>query len=137
MKWIYARKCVLLPYEFTLLSNNRFCRPRHLIVLLPYEFTLLSNYPVACRASREFYYLMNLHYSQTLLIDFVTLSKFYYLMNLHYSQTSNESKRQPLHTAGYFIKQIYYISLNLYFQQFHINLYQLSLTFHFGKAQNL
>ena len=34
---------VLLPYEFTLLSNKVLTDPETLTVLLPYEFTLLSN----------------------------------------------------------------------------------------------
>ena len=34
---------VLLPYEFTLLSNDEVQHFIRLIVLLPYEFTLLSN----------------------------------------------------------------------------------------------
>ena len=35
---------VLLPYEFTLLSNNRHTKDISRNVLLPYEFTLLSNF---------------------------------------------------------------------------------------------
>ena len=35
--------CVLLPYEFTLLSNRRLWLRMRRHVLLPYEFTLLSN----------------------------------------------------------------------------------------------
>ena len=34
---------VLLPYEFTLLSNGELEKPHWHFVLLPYEFTLLSN----------------------------------------------------------------------------------------------
>ncbi len=37
------KKIVLLPYEFTLLSNKVFFILCHSGVLLPYEFTLLSN----------------------------------------------------------------------------------------------
>ena len=36
-----------------------------MLVLLPYEFTLFSNQPVVQLAELLFYYLMNLHYSQT------------------------------------------------------------------------
>ena len=35
--------CVLLPYEFTLLSNYSLKTWQIDVVLLPYEFTLLSN----------------------------------------------------------------------------------------------
>ena len=34
---------VLLPYEFTLLQNNRCQANKKIVVLLPYEFTLLQN----------------------------------------------------------------------------------------------
>ena len=61
---------------------------RSAAVLLPYEFTLFSNCVFSWFLAVLFYYLMNLHYSQTLekmeLLWFV----FYYLMNLHYSQTT-------------------------------------------------
>ena len=36
----------------------------------------------------EFYYLMKLHYSQTVIGFKKPIHKFYYLMKLHYSQTS-------------------------------------------------
>ncbi len=38
-----------------------------------------------------FYYLMELHYSQTMTVKFGKISEFYYLMELHYSQTLNSS----------------------------------------------
>ena len=56
---------VLLPYEFTLLSNYGYAYANEDLVLLPYEFTLLSNRNIALNSSATFYYLMNLHYSQT------------------------------------------------------------------------
>ena len=42
-----------------------------------------------------FYYLMNLHYSQTRIFKASTTYEFYYLMNLHYSQTSGTSHEEP------------------------------------------
>ena len=57
---------VLLPYEFTLLSNMFLNMIILILVLLPYEFTLLSNRFHNFSKKLEFYYLMNLHYSQTL-----------------------------------------------------------------------
>ena len=36
-----------------------------------------------------FYYLIDLHYSQTYIIERVETLEFYYLIDLHYSQTSN------------------------------------------------
>ena len=40
-KVLYVLKIVLVPYEFTLLSNGRSLADRYAIVLVPYEFTLL------------------------------------------------------------------------------------------------
>ena len=62
----YFRGClVLLPYEFTLLSNGIIAIFGYRNVLLPYEFTLLSNNNGLAELNERFYYLMNLHYSQT------------------------------------------------------------------------
>ena len=68
------------------------------MVLLPYGFTLFSNYKTAGLSANQFYYLMDLHYSQTVFSLFLNGSGFYYLMDLHYSQTSN--KLRPLYSAG-------------------------------------
>ena len=46
----------------------------------------------------RFYYLMDLHYSQTQEILQTRSTLFYYLMDLHYSQTSN--KLRPLYSTG-------------------------------------
>ena len=45
-----------------------------------------------------FYYLMDLHYSQTTIQSVFFNFEFYYLMDLHYSQTSN--KLRPLYSTG-------------------------------------
>ena len=42
-----------------------------------------------------FYYLMDLHYSQTWAQAFNAVGMFYYLMDLHYSQTIT-----PFHMLG-------------------------------------
>ena len=55
-----------------------------------------------------FYYLMNLHYSQTESIKAGLPDTFYYLMNLHYSQTSNMRKKN-------FLK--FYYLMNLHYSQ--------------------
>ena len=89
-KSLQARLSVLLPYEFTLLSNLLSARIVRFSVLLPYEFTLLSNNCVFIPALIRFYYLMNLHYSQTYLLLLLLFLWFYYLMNLHYSQTIDD-----------------------------------------------
>ena len=81
------------------------------IVLLPYRFTLFSNvsseFPCLClfyylidlhysqtprsvaHFYHQFYYLIDLHYSQTILSTYLDGHLFYYLIDLHYSQTSN------------------------------------------------
>ena len=56
---------VLLPYGFTLFSNYRQVCFQHSRVLLPYGFTLFSNIPHILDQLSTFYYLMDLHYSQT------------------------------------------------------------------------
>ena len=56
-------------------------------VLLPYRFTLFSNGRQGMKAFREFYYLIDLHYSQTMMQNSMETVLFYYLIDLHYSQT--------------------------------------------------
>ena len=41
------------------------------------------------RFDAQFYYLIDLHYSQTPLLRTSAISKFYYLIDLHYSQTAS------------------------------------------------
>ena len=64
--FIASAGLVLLPYGFTLFSNtaNR-CNILR-AVLLPYGFTLFSNKKYSQTLPVKFYYLMDLHYSQTL-----------------------------------------------------------------------
>ena len=61
----YGYSIVLLPYEITLFSNVSLQQPNTLKVLLPYEITLFSNTVVNTAKKNKFYYLMKLHYSQT------------------------------------------------------------------------
>ena len=56
---------VLLPYGFTLFSNYHFLYFTFDLVLLPYGFTLFSNQRMQPPSFHLFYYLMDLHYSQT------------------------------------------------------------------------
>ena len=57
--------CVLLPYRFTLFSNINVRFSVKIIVLLPYRFTLFSNDVIINKNIIKFYYLIDLHYSQT------------------------------------------------------------------------
>ena len=59
---------VLLPYGFTLFSNFDFGGCKNGSVLLPYGFTLFSNWKPINDPFGRFYYLMDLHYSQTHLV---------------------------------------------------------------------
>ena len=107
-KLFYQDFIVLLPYEITLLSNDIIAKIDKRWVLLPYEITLLSNDNRGSSGIYLFYYLMKLHYSQTLsaprtnrrcfttlwnyttlkpVAGMIALVRFYYLMKLHYSQT--------------------------------------------------
>ena len=56
---------VLLPYRFTLFSNTGDDIVEIATVLLPYRFTLFSNKKVELSMTKLFYYLIDLHYSQT------------------------------------------------------------------------
>ena len=56
---------VLLPYGFTLFSNAVDSYIYAWPVLLPYGFTLFSNCVCGKKTATRFYYLMDLHYSQT------------------------------------------------------------------------
>ena len=58
------------------------------LVSLPYGFTLFSNSIVRHIRHGKFHYLMDLHYSQTLMCLLNRGFKFHYLMDLHYSQTA-------------------------------------------------
>ena len=101
---------VLLPYKFTLLSNDSCRSDRRRRVLLPYKFTLLSNHFTQIRTQHQvllpykFTLLSNLNYKLykifyvLLPYKFTLLSNqlrhaglgpwgFYYPINLHYSQT--------------------------------------------------
>ena len=58
-------------WRFTTLWNYTILKHFQLVtalsqVLLPYEITLFSNHPYYLDRQNEFYYLMKLHYSQTL-----------------------------------------------------------------------
>ena len=78
---------VLLPYRFTLFSNTAKLKFTICPVLLPYRFTLFSNLTCVIIVVDKFYYLIDLHYSQTTLILQCSALLFYYLIDLHYSQT--------------------------------------------------
>ena len=56
---------VLLPYRFTLFSNPLRNSCANDAVLLPYRFTLFSNIRYTVIVRVQFYYLIDLHYSQT------------------------------------------------------------------------
>ena len=78
---------VLLPYRFTLFSNNilssRQAVKFYYLIDLHYSQT-----PSSTKSAKQaFYYLIDLHYSQTFTLTRLTMKGFYYLIDLHYSQT--------------------------------------------------
>ena len=81
---------VLLPYRFTLFSNPFADGSVNTIVLLPYRFTLFSNTVIVLIVVAQFYYLIDLHYSQTQRGCRLYKLLFYYLIDLHYSQTQKK-----------------------------------------------
>ena len=76
------------------------------IVLLPYGITLFSNVFHIRQRKREFYYLMELHYSQTQEEHRNKTHRFYYLMELHYSQTQNRPTRST--PPFYYLMELHY-----------------------------
>ena len=87
---------VLLPYRFTLFSNYTLCDHSPKLVLLPYRFTLFSNFCPSLKIRDWFYYLIDLHYSQTTKEPQHEKWWFYYLIDLHYSQTDLCTTLAPL-----------------------------------------
>ncbi len=80
-----SKICTLI--RFTLFSNKCPYTLTNRQVLLPYRFTLFSNGWRSYTQVKKFYYLIDLHYSQTNLCSVVLTFRFYYLIDLHYSQT--------------------------------------------------
>ena len=72
------------------------------------RFTLFSNCTLSKNAQSEFYYLIDLHYSQTWKVDNMTLEEFYYLIDLHYSQTC---------TLSYALEFGFYYLIDLHYSQ--------------------
>ena len=62
---------VLLPYEFTLLQNNRCQANKKIVVLLPYEFTLLQN------LKRGYLKLLPVYVSQNIQLHFIISLPFF------------------------------------------------------------
>ena len=75
-------------------------------VLLPYEITLFSNFVLLHQTTAKFYYLMKLHYSQTMQIILLKQIRFYYLMKLHYSQTAEA--KAVISKPFYYLMKLHY-----------------------------
>ena len=61
-----------------------------------------------CCINRMFYYLIDLHYSQTNQSSLVLPLRFYYLIDLHYSQTTN---------SGVMSRYWFYYLIDLHYSQ--------------------
>ena len=81
-----SKICTLI--RFTLFSNKCPYTLTNRQVLLPYRFTLFSNGWRSYTQVKKFYYLIDLHYSQTHFDLYSRYFSFYYLIDLHYSQTN-------------------------------------------------
>ena len=77
-------------------------------VLLPYRFTLFSNDEEIKVAITEFYYLIDLHYSQTISVSPLYVMAFYYLIDLHYSQTPAQDNVDS---------EVFYYLIDLHYSQ--------------------
>ena len=121
---------VLLPYGFTLFSNQSAIGAQRWLVLLPYGFTLFSNITFKQLTAILFYYLMDLHYSQTGLPFVPSGDRFYYLMDLHYSQTVGHS----VYPFSCFTTLWIYTILKLYY--FHSIYSSVSLPYGFTLFSN-
>ena len=78
---------VLLPYRFTLFSNVTIRMLHRLPVLLPYRFTLFSNIPNFKVWSKNVLLPYRFTLFSNKLCRLYCLYRFYYLIDLHYSQT--------------------------------------------------
>ena len=83
------------------------------MVSLPYGFTLFSNIALLAWKKAEFHYLMDLHYSQTILGDKSDRPTFHYLMDLHYSQTSG--CRHHTISAFHYLMDLHYSQTKYFF----------------------
>ena len=109
-------------------------RHRRLHVLLPYRFTLFSNLLCHIRYCVEFYYLIDLHYSQTFHSQDSSLQAFYYLIDLHYSQTI----RKPIPTKNrfYYLIDLHYSQTFMYSLPVALMFYYL-IDLHYSQTSNL
>ena len=81
-------------------------------VLLPYRFTLFSNLNACIISINKFYYLIDLHYSQTNDRSLTQAALFYYLIDLHYSQTTDPP--YVLNTKFYYLIDLHYSQTSIW-----------------------
>ena len=105
-----------------------------LYLLTPYEFTLLSNEFGMTGLGLLFYYLMNLHYSQTTLNLSLPATVFYYLMNLHYSQTQTTIIRDT--GSFYYLMNLHYSQTELWSKANQTKFYYL-MNLHYSQTISL
>ena len=86
-----------------------------------YEITLLSNRVSPTVIRKKFYYLMKLHYSQTVGLPLVSPNLFYYLMKLHYSQT--ERSYDIFRLEFYYLMKLHYSQTERSYDIFRLEFY--------------
>ena len=69
-----------------------------------------------------FYYLIDLHYSQTGTRNNILAAVFYYLIDLHYSQT---------HFTGFFCAHLFYYLIDLHYSQTRVSTEHCPTTFYY------
>ena len=141
--FIKLRK-VLLPYEITLLSNTIPVGCWEIFVLLPYEITLLSNKKYGGIDYDGFYYLMKLHYSQTVqcfrvysvsfttLWNYTTLKPLLWFFRYSSSFTTlwNYTTLKPDYRLYYWLVLFYYL-MKLHYSQTLGAITDIELTFYY------
>ena len=81
-----------------------------------------------------FYYLIDLHYSQTKSTPPVRTDKFYYLIDLHYSQTTQLIHRRLL--MFYYLIDLHYSQTNDDFN-YHTEMFYYLIDLHYSQTSNL
>ena len=82
-------------------------------------------------STASFYYLMDLHYSQTNILAPLHYFWFYYLMDLHYSQTHAVNLRKSL--AFYYLMDLHYSQTDI-FKSFQHCLFYYLMDLHYSQT---
>ena len=125
---------VLLPYRFTLFSNLKTTKHKY----SKFYYLIDLHYSQTCTLLQRlyllFYYLIDLHYSQTLSRSVAQLSWFYYLIDLHYSQTRTMQTMRK--STFYYLIDLHY-SQTLRFTNMPWSKFYYLIDLHYSQTSNL